>query len=134
MSDFMTRFRAIAWIVEAMGLSAMVAITLVVLNAAALNVRERRGEIAVLRSLSFGADAILAALAFEAALIALAGGVVGTLGQDTRHLDRVPRARETLMALSTRTGELAESPRVNVLIIVGIRGPGRRSTTCRRSG
>jgi putative ABC transport system permease protein len=79
MIAFMMRFRSLAWIVEAVGLSAVVAIALAVLNTTAMNIRERRSELAVLRSLGFGRRAILATLALEAALVALAGGVLGTL-------------------------------------------------------
>ncbi|HYB90369.1 MAG TPA: FtsX-like permease family protein [Candidatus Binataceae bacterium] len=79
MSNFLERFRTIVLLVEGIGLCAVVAIALAVLNAAALGLRERRGEIAVMKSLGFTGSQILAAIAFEGAIIALGGGILGTL-------------------------------------------------------
>ena len=52
-------------------------IVLAVLNATSMTMRERRSEIAVLRSLGFIDRDILAGAAVEVAFIALIGGVVG---------------------------------------------------------
>ncbi len=46
-------------------------------NTAAMSIRERRGEIAVMRSIGFPARTILSLLLAESLLIGLIGGVVG---------------------------------------------------------
>lgn len=76
---FLIRFQSLGRIVEAIGLCAVIALALAVLNSAAMTIRERRNEIAVLRTLGFLNFQILAALALEAVITALAGGLVGTL-------------------------------------------------------
>lgn len=54
-------------------------ILLITANTIAMSVRERVGEIAILKALGFGRRKILALLASEAVVITLSGGVVGTL-------------------------------------------------------
>jgi putative ABC transport system permease protein len=65
--------------VQAVGLCAVFAIALAILNGASMTLRERRTEIAVLRTVGFDDSQILASLMAEALMIALAGGVAGTL-------------------------------------------------------
>src|SRR5207244_12306170 len=62
---------------ECLGLVAVVAIGLVAANTAAMSIRERRGEIAVMRSLGFSSGVILSLLVGESLIIALAGGAIG---------------------------------------------------------
>ncbi len=75
--NFISSFRPLGLMVEGIGAGAVVALALAVLNATAMSLRERRAEVAVLRSLGFVADQILLAFALEALLIALAGGLLG---------------------------------------------------------
>jgi putative ABC transport system permease protein len=82
MNDFIGRFHSIATIVEAIGVFAVIALGLAVLNATAMTLRERRGELAVLRSLGFVGNQILASLAIEAVMVALAGGILGMIAAD----------------------------------------------------
>jgi len=52
-------------------------IGLVAANTAAMSIRERRGEIAVMRSIGFPSRTILSMLLAESILIGLAGGIIG---------------------------------------------------------
>ena len=65
-------------IVQAVGLCAVFAIALAVLNGSSMTLRERRGEIAVMRTVGFSASQILASFTSEALAVALIGGVLGT--------------------------------------------------------
>lgn len=56
------------------------AIFLVTMNTMAMAVRERRGEIAVLKTLGFTRGQVLGLLVGESMLIAVGGGVVGVVG------------------------------------------------------
>lgn len=77
MAQMVAKFAPIAHIVQMIGLSAVLAIALAVLNAASMTVRERTREIAVLRSLGFSSSQILWATAAENGMMALLGGTVG---------------------------------------------------------
>jgi len=76
---FLVRFQSIGHIVQAVGLCAVFAIALAVLNACSMTLRERRGEIAVMRTVGFSASQILASFTTEALVIALTGGILGAL-------------------------------------------------------
>jgi len=76
---FLVRFQSLSRVVQAVGLCAVFAIALAILNGASMTLRERRTEIAVLRTVGFDDSQILASLMAEALMIALAGGVAGTL-------------------------------------------------------
>jgi putative ABC transport system permease protein len=54
-------------------------IVLVAANTMAMSIRERTGEIAILKTLGFSSGQVLAVLIAESALIALAGGLLGSL-------------------------------------------------------
>jgi putative ABC transport system permease protein len=79
MTDMIGRFKPLTAIVEGIGLISVVALAIAVLNATSMTLRERRGEIAVLRSLGFAGNQILFSLAIEGVLVAVIGGVLGTL-------------------------------------------------------
>jgi putative ABC transport system permease protein len=79
LTTFLIRFQSLGRIVQAVGLCAVFAIALAVLNGSAMTLRERRGEIAVLRTVGFSNLQILTSLMSEAFAIALLGGVTGTL-------------------------------------------------------
>lgn len=55
-------------------------IVLVAANTMAMSIRERTGEIAILKTLGFTSGHVLTVLIAESALIALAGGLLGSLG------------------------------------------------------
>jgi putative ABC transport system permease protein len=74
---FLVRFQSVGRIVQAVGFCAIFAIGLAVLNACSMTLRERRGEIAVMRTVGFSASQILAAFAAEAITVALIGGIAG---------------------------------------------------------
>jgi len=71
------RYRIFMTLAECLGLVAVVAIGLVAANTAAMSIRERRGEIAVMRSLGFSSGVILSLLVGESLIIALSGGAIG---------------------------------------------------------
>src|SRR6266436_9207106 len=71
------RYRIFMTLAECLGLVAVVAIGLVAANTAAMSIRERRGEIAVMRSLGFSSGVILRLLVGESLIIALWGGAIG---------------------------------------------------------
>ncbi len=79
MNDMMNRYKPLMVVVEGIGLISVIALALAVLNATAMSLRERRGELAVLRSLGFSGDQILMSLALEAVFVAVVGGILGTL-------------------------------------------------------
>ena len=55
-------------------------IVLVAANTMAMSIRERTGEIAILKTLGFTSGRVLAVLIAESAMIAVAGGLLGSLG------------------------------------------------------
>ncbi len=55
-------------------------IILVAANTMAMSIRERTGEIAILKTLGFGRGQVLSLIIVESAVIALAGGLIGSLG------------------------------------------------------
>jgi putative ABC transport system permease protein len=77
MAQMVARYAPIAHLVQAIGLCAVLAIALAVLNAASMTVRERTREMAVLRSLGFTSGQILWETAAENGTMALLGGIVG---------------------------------------------------------
>jgi putative ABC transport system permease protein len=73
----LVKARSLGWIVQAVGLSAVIGIALAVLNGFAMTLRERRGEIAVFRTLGFGRSQIVGSFVAEAVVIALLGALLG---------------------------------------------------------
>jgi len=71
------RYRIFMNLAEFLGLVAVVAIGLVAANTAAMSIRERRSEIAVMRSIGFRPGMILSLLVGESLIIALSGGAIG---------------------------------------------------------
>jgi putative ABC transport system permease protein len=55
-------------------------VILVAANTMAMSIRERTGEIAILRTLGFAPSQILGMMVTESALIAVAGGLLGSVG------------------------------------------------------
>jgi len=79
LTTFLVRFQSLGYIVQAVGLCAVFAIALAVLNGCSMTLRERRGEIAVMRTVGFSKSQILASFMAEAFTMALIGGLAGTM-------------------------------------------------------
>jgi putative ABC transport system permease protein len=77
LGDFMQTFRMFFKLAEILGVIIVVTIGLVAANTAAMSIRERYTEIAVMRSIGFTARTILLLLLAESLLIALIGGALG---------------------------------------------------------
>jgi putative ABC transport system permease protein len=77
LGSFMQNYRMFFQLCELLGLIVVFTIGLVAANTAAMSIRERRGEIAVMRSMGFTSRTILSLLLAEALLIGLAGGILG---------------------------------------------------------
>ncbi|MGC2491573.1 ABC transporter permease [Candidatus Binatus sp.] len=75
--SFMEQYRTFFRMAELLGFIVVLTIGLVAANTAAMSIRERRGEIAVMRSIGFPARTILTLLMAESLLIGLIGGVIG---------------------------------------------------------
>jgi putative ABC transport system permease protein len=71
------RFRIFFRLAELLGLVVVLAIGLVAANTAAMSIREKRSEIAVLRSIGFRPGTILGLLISESLIIAVLGGGLG---------------------------------------------------------
>jgi putative ABC transport system permease protein len=74
---FLENSRMLFRLTELLGFIVVITIGLVASNTAAMSIRERRNEIAVLRSLGFTSRTILSILLAEALLIGLLGGLLG---------------------------------------------------------
>src|SRR5207247_11139229 len=70
------RYRIFMKLAELLGLVAVVAIGLVAANTAAMSIRERRSEIAVMRSIGFPSGVILSLLVGESLIVVLLGGAI----------------------------------------------------------
>jgi putative ABC transport system permease protein len=75
--SFLGRYRIFMTLAEFLGLVIVVAIGLVAANTAAMSIRERRSEIAVMRSIGFPSGVILSLLVGESLIVALSGGAIG---------------------------------------------------------
>ena len=78
--SFLSNYRLIFDLAEWLGLIVVVTIGLVAANTASMSIRERRGEIALMRSLGFSSYSILCMLLAESASIAILGGIIGCCG------------------------------------------------------
>ncbi|MGH7925994.1 MAG: ABC transporter permease, partial [Candidatus Binatus sp.] len=74
---FMEQYRTFFRMAELLGFIVVLTIGLVAANTAAMSIRERRGEIAVMRSMGFPARTILSLLLAESLIIGLIGGIIG---------------------------------------------------------
>ena len=76
-ANFVSSYRVLFSTLEIIGIIVVITIALVAANTAAMSIRERRTEIAVMRSIGFTARTILTMLLCESMTIALIGGVLG---------------------------------------------------------
>jgi|SRR5208282_335104 len=75
--SFMDQYRTFFTMAELLGFIVVLMIGLVAANTAAMSIRERRSEIALMRSIGFPARTILSLLLAESILIGLLGGTIG---------------------------------------------------------
>ena len=78
--SFMDNYRVFFTLAEVLGVIVVITIALVAANTAAMSIRERRAEIAVMRSLGFTSRLILGLLLAESLIIGLLGGLLGCGG------------------------------------------------------
>jgi len=76
-NSLLGRFRIFLKLAEFLGLVVVVAIGLVAASTAAMSIRERRTEIAVMRAIGFPSQVIMTLLVSQALLIAVLGGLLG---------------------------------------------------------
>jgi putative ABC transport system permease protein len=77
-ATFLNAFESVIQIVMIVGFLVVAAIVLIAANTAAMSVRERIGEVAVLRTIGFRRRTVFTLLLSEALVIAGLGGVLGT--------------------------------------------------------
>jgi len=76
-AGFIESLRTIIRLAEMLSIVVLLSISLVATNTAAMSMRERRGEFAVMRSIGFTAPRLIALLTVEGALTGVIGGTVG---------------------------------------------------------
>jgi putative ABC transport system permease protein len=76
-SNVLSNFRVIFAIARVFGLIVAITIALVAANTAAMSIRERQTEIAVMRAIGFQASTIISALVGEGSIMGFVGGVLG---------------------------------------------------------
>jgi len=79
LNDFMNNFKIFFQLAEALGFVVVLTIGLVAANTAAMSIRERRSEIAVMRSIGFPSSTVLLMILGESLMVALIGGALGCL-------------------------------------------------------
>ena len=77
---FLRQYRLLLSLFEILGVIVVVTVGLVAANTAAMSIRERRGEIAVMRSMGFPSGTILSTLLLESLVIGILGGLIGCGG------------------------------------------------------
>ncbi|HUO03871.1 MAG TPA: FtsX-like permease family protein [Candidatus Binataceae bacterium] len=77
LGNFMESYRTFFRMAELLGFIVVLTIGLVAANTAAMSIRERRNEIAVMRSIGFPSRTILSLLISESLLIGVTGGLIG---------------------------------------------------------
>jgi putative ABC transport system permease protein len=75
--SFIQNYQLFFRLAEVLGFIVVVTIGLVAANTAAMSVRERRSEIAVMRAMGFSSRSILSMIMAESVLMALLGGLLG---------------------------------------------------------
>jgi len=83
--SFVSMLGNVKVLLNAISLTVVFTILLVAGNTMAMSIRERTGEVAVLKTLGFRPRAVLLLLVGEAVMIALVGGVAGALGAKTTY-------------------------------------------------
>lgn len=76
-SNLLSNFRVVFAMARVLGLIVAVTIALVAANTAAMSIRERHAEIAIMRALGFQASTIISSLVGEGSIMGFVGGVLG---------------------------------------------------------
>jgi putative ABC transport system permease protein len=76
-STTLSNFRVVFAMARVVGLIVAITIAFVAANTAAMSIRERQTEIAIMRALGFQASTIISALVGEGSIMGFAGGVLG---------------------------------------------------------
>lgn len=76
-ASLLSSYRALIAVFEAISVIILITMLLVAANTAAMSIRERRREIALMRALGFDSTRVLAALLSECWIVGMLGGVVG---------------------------------------------------------
>jgi putative ABC transport system permease protein len=87
-------------LINGIGLAVCFTILLVTANTMSMAVRERRKEIAVLKTIGFGSGQVMGLILSEALILGLAGGVLGILGTHGALLAMNSAPGQTLLAIS----------------------------------
>ncbi len=80
MGSLLEGYRMLFRFAEVLGLVVVLTIGLVAANTAAMAIRERRAEIAVMRAIGFGSGLVMALVIAEAVLIGIIGGLLACVG------------------------------------------------------
>ena len=80
LGDAVGRFRIFMQLAQFLGIVVVIAIGLVAANTSAMSIRERRGEIAVMRAIGYPTRTIMALLFSESLLMSLLGAALGLGG------------------------------------------------------
>jgi putative ABC transport system permease protein len=80
MGGLLEGYRTLFWYAEVLGVIVVLTIALVAANTAAMAIRERRNEIAVMRAIGFSSPLVMALVIAEAILIGIIGGLIGCTG------------------------------------------------------
>jgi putative ABC transport system permease protein len=92
LGGLLRQWTAVLYLLEIVSIAALISIALVAANTAAMSMRERRREIAVMRAIGFSSGQILSCLLGECWLLGLLGGAVGcaltyvAIGSISHHL------------------------------------------------
>jgi len=84
--NFVSMLGNIKLLINAISLAVIFTVLLVAANTMAMAIRERTAEVAVLKTVGFRRHTILALLVGESVLIALLGGILGTVGASTTYM------------------------------------------------
>jgi putative ABC transport system permease protein len=108
MAGFISMAGNLALLLNGIGLAVAFTILLVTANTMSMAVRERRTEIAVLKTLGFSSGKVMGLIVAESLLLALLGGGLGTLGSKLVMwtLTSVPGIRDMLLQLGLATLDL----------------------------
>ncbi|MGO9060720.1 MAG: ABC transporter permease [Candidatus Binataceae bacterium] len=78
MGSLLESYRGLFWYFEVLGAIVVFTILLVAANTAAMTIRERRNEVAVMRAIGFTASQVMALMIGEAVFIGVIGGALGS--------------------------------------------------------
>jgi putative ABC transport system permease protein len=126
-AGFVSMIGNLALLVNGIGLAAMFTILLVTANTMSMAVRERRTEIAVLKTIGFPSRLVMSLLLGESVALGMVGGTIGVVvsGAVIRHLPHVPFVGEAVrgfphLALSASVGAAGLSIAMALGLVAGL--------------